>query len=221
MLVLIFADRYQIRLVKQNIGGHQYRIIKITDAYTLFLFAGLIFELRHPLEFGHARDAVEQPSQLSMCRHVGLYEDRRNLRVNADREIDVGQFPGLGREHFRILRQSDGVEIDDAKETLVFPLQRDPIPQRAEIISQMNVAGWLSAAEDSFHLVSAYQKDFDRNRQYDTENHSENAGKHCQDEQDKAEPFQHLEAGFKALRQNALQDLATIEWRNRNKVKDS
>src|SRR6266550_1061568 len=154
MLLLIFADRHQVRLIKQNIGGHQYRIIKVTDAYALFLFAGLVFELRHPLEFGHARDAVEEPSQLSMCRHVGLYEDSRNFRVNADGEIDAGQFPGLRREHFRILRQGDRVEIDDAKKAFVLALQRNPVPQRAEIISQMHVAGWLSTAEDSFsHAV--------------------------------------------------------------------
>ena len=181
MLLLILADRNQIRLIKQNIGGHQNRIIKITDADTLFLFAGLILELRHPLEFRHARDAVEEPGQLSMCRHVGLYEDGRDLRVNANREIDVGQFPGFCRQHLWILRHRDRVKIDDTKKAFILALQCDPIPQRAEIVSQMYVPGWLGSAKNSFHLKGANQKDFNRNRHDHTEDHSKDAGEHCQD----------------------------------------
>src|SRR5206468_10599261 len=45
----------------------------------------------------------------------------------------------------------DRVKIDDAKQTFVLVLQRHPVAQRAEIISQMHIAGGLSAAEDSFH----------------------------------------------------------------------
>ena len=67
-------------------------------------------------------------------------------------EIDAGQLPGLGRQDLGDLRHCDGVQIDDAEEALVLTLQRHPVAQRAEIISQMNVAGWLGAAEDSFHF---------------------------------------------------------------------
>ncbi len=119
--------------------------------------------------------------QFSVRRHVGLYEDGRNLRIDADREVDAGQFPGLRREHFRILRQRKRVEIHDTKKTFVFALQRDPIPQRAEIISQMHIAGWLGSAKNSFHLISTNQKDLNRNGHDHTENHPKDASEHCQD----------------------------------------
>ena len=43
------------------------------------------------------------------------------------------------------------MEIDDAKDAFVFALQSHPIAQRAEIVSEMYVAGGLCAAKDSLH----------------------------------------------------------------------
>jgi hypothetical protein len=44
------------------------------------------------------------------------------------------------------------VQIDDAEETFVLVLERYPVAQGAEIIAEVNVAGGLRAAEDSFHF---------------------------------------------------------------------
>ena len=152
MLLLIFADRNQIGLIEQYIRGHQHRIIEEADEDVLFLLAGLIFELRHAFQLGHARDAVKQPRQLSVRGHIRLHKHGRNIRINANGKIDSRELTRFCGEHLRILRQRDGVKIYDTEKTLIVTLERHPITQSAEIISQMNVAGRLRAAEDSFHL---------------------------------------------------------------------
>ena len=50
------------------------------------------------------------------------------------------------------------MEIDDAKEALILLLEIYPIAQCSEIISEMDIAGGLYAAEDSLHLVLRTQK---------------------------------------------------------------
>ncbi|MDX6306783.1 MAG: hypothetical protein QOI77_3752, partial [Blastocatellia bacterium] len=60
-----------------------------------------------------------------------------------------------------------------------FALQRDPIPQSAEIIPQMHVAGWLSSAKNSFHLtLNTDEQNRLGNRQHHPEDHSEDTRKH-------------------------------------------
>ncbi len=44
-------------------------------------------------------------------------------------------------QFFRLLRQRDGVQVDDAEKVFVLVLQFDPVDQRAEIISDMQIAG--------------------------------------------------------------------------------
>jgi hypothetical protein len=50
VLSLIVTDRHEIRLVEQDVGRHQDRIIKQTDRDVLLLLTRLVFVLRHALE---------------------------------------------------------------------------------------------------------------------------------------------------------------------------
>src|SRR5437867_3109705 len=93
-----------------------------------------------------------------MCRHVGLDKDGRDFRIDPDCQIDPRKFAGLGRKRGRILGEGNRVQVNDAKETLVFILQPHPVAQRTQIVSQMDAAGWLDAAEDSFHCGPAPKK---------------------------------------------------------------
>ena len=75
-----------------------------------------------------------------------------HFRIDSDREVNTREVAGFLDQNFWILRKGNGVEVYDAEETFVLVLQRHPIAQRAEVIPQMNIAGGLSAAEDSFHF---------------------------------------------------------------------
>jgi hypothetical protein len=150
VLLLVFAHRHQVGLIEQNVRRHQDRIIEQPDADVFLLFARLVLELRHALELGHARHPVKQPGQFRVGRNIRLHKNRRHVGIDADGDIDARQFTCLGRQDFRILREGDGVQVHDAEKTLVIVLQRDPVAQRAQVISQMNVTRGLGATKDSF-----------------------------------------------------------------------
>ena len=48
-----------------------------------------------------------------------------------------------------IMRQGDGVQVDDAEIVLLLVLPLDPALDRAEIVAEMQVAGGLNAAQDA------------------------------------------------------------------------
>ena len=128
--------------------GHQDRIVKQADA-DILAFSRLVLELRHSLELRHARDAVENPGQLSVFVNIRLDEDRGDVRIDSHGQINARQFPGLLGKQFWILRDRDRVEIDDAEEAFVLVLECYPIAQRAQIVPEMYVAGRLGAAKNS------------------------------------------------------------------------
>src|SRR5882724_3413864 len=150
MLLLIFADGYQIGLIKQNVRRHQHRIVKYPNSNVLAL-ARLIFELSHAFKFGHARDAVKHPGQFRMFSNIRLNEDGRDCRINSDCNVDARQLASFLGQKLRVLPRGDRVQVDDAKKALILMLQPHPVAQRAEVIAQMDVAGRLRAAKNSFH----------------------------------------------------------------------
>src|SRR5882724_1901356 len=109
------------------------------------------------------------------------------------------------------------MKIYNAEEAFIVTLERYPIAQGTEIISQMNVTGRLRATEDSFHSnLRTYEQDPDGNRHHHAKDDAKHARKHCQNQENETKTLDRLEARFKAGRQNALQNLAPVEGRYRN-----
>src|SRR6185369_15225197 len=101
-----------------------------------------------------------------MLFDMRLNEDCRHLRIDSNSQIDPREVSGFLCEQRRVLRQSDRVQVHDTKEAFVLVLERDPVSQRAQIVSEMDVACWLRATKNSFRHVfktmsaigSAYSK---------------------------------------------------------------
>ena len=70
MLLLIRADRHQIRLVQENIRRHQNRIREQTAVDIVRVLGGFVLELRHARKLAHISKAIEQPRQLRVLRHL-------------------------------------------------------------------------------------------------------------------------------------------------------
>src|SRR6185436_2069976 len=77
--------------------------------------------------------------------------DCRDIRIDSDRQINSAKLASFRSQHLRILRHGNRMQVHNAEKTFVVVLQRHPIAQRPEIVSQMNVAGWLCATKNSFH----------------------------------------------------------------------
>ncbi len=71
MLELVLANGNIFRIIEQDVGCHEYGIIKDTDIDTLLPFA-LILKLCHAIKIAHASDTIEYPAELGMGRDMGL-----------------------------------------------------------------------------------------------------------------------------------------------------
>ncbi len=127
MLFLVLPNRYEIGPVKQDIGRHQDRVREQADAGTFGVAFTLVLKLRHPLELAHPGYARKYPGQFRVGRDVGLDEDIGPFRVDPSGEVNAGEIERLLTQRFRVLRQRNGVQVDDTIETVVLVLQCDPI----------------------------------------------------------------------------------------------
>ena len=147
MLPLVVADRDDVGLVEEDVAGHQHRVGKEAGGDEV-LALRLLLELRHPPQLAEARHGTEQPGGLGVRDDVALREHGRPVGVEPRRE----QHRGAGE---RVLPQllglevgRDRVQVDDAEERLALVLQRDVVPDRADVVAEMLRACGLDAAED-------------------------------------------------------------------------
>ena len=76
----------------------------------------------------------------------------RVFRVDAGCQKKSRDLQDLRPQFFRLLVHRNRVHVDDAVDALVIVLDCDPVFQCAQIISDVKIAGWLDAGEDScFH----------------------------------------------------------------------
>ena len=147
MLLLVLADRHMGGVIEQNVGGHQVRIDVESDARVLAVLAGLLLELGHAIEPADARDAIEDPGELGVARHLALIEDDVRLRIDARGDERGRHLAGVAGELVGVLEHGDGVQIDHAIEAVMLGLKRHELGDGAEIIAEMQIAGRLHAGE--------------------------------------------------------------------------
>ena len=149
VLALVLADRDPVGLVQQDVGGHQHRVGEQPDGRALRAhLGGLVLELGHPLGLPEARQAPQDPAELSVLGDLRLQEDRGLLGVDSGgdhlrraAERPVGQRGRVGLD-------GQCMQVSDPVERLVVVLQRHPLPQRPEIVAQVQrVGGGLGQRE--------------------------------------------------------------------------
>ena len=79
--------------------------------------------------------------QLGVRRDLALHEDRRPLRVDAHREQLGRRAQGALAQHLRVLLDGDRVQVGDEEERLVVALEVHPLPQRAEVVAEVEGVG--------------------------------------------------------------------------------
>ena len=70
VLALILTHGNAVRLIEQDVGGHEHRVGQQANAGALFRLGRFLLELRHAVGPAHGRDAVEQPGKLGVLLHV-------------------------------------------------------------------------------------------------------------------------------------------------------
>ena len=88
-----------------------------------------------------------------MFRHSRLHEQRAFLRIEPGGEQRQRHIDRAGAQISRLVRYRDGVVVDDAEKRLVLVLQINPVLDGSEVISDVQRAGGLYAAEDAGHCA--------------------------------------------------------------------
>ena len=113
--------------------------------------ARLVLELGHPAGLAEAGQALEHPAELGVRGHLALDEDRGPGRVDPHRD-QLGRGPqGPLAEQLRVLLEGDRVQVGDEEERLVVLLEVHPLPERAEVVAEVErVGGRLDAGEHAW-----------------------------------------------------------------------
>src|ERR1700736_5734662 len=150
VLTLVLPDGHVLRVVEHDVGGHQRRVGQDAGADP---FASLprrsILELGHALQPADRGEALEDPGQLRVRGDVRL-DEHRLVGFDPAGQVDGGEVEGVFAERGRVLRQRDGVQVDDAKDVVVLVLVADPVADCAEVVANVEATARLDAAEDSW-----------------------------------------------------------------------
>src|SRR3989339_288354 len=86
-----------------------------------------------------------------MLRHAGLLENRRVHGIDAGREIDSKGKENVFPQFFRILRNGDGVIVDNKHEIVKIFLERNDLIDHSEVVSEMEKTTWLQGGKKAVH----------------------------------------------------------------------
>lgn len=79
-----------------------------------------------------------------MGTYVGLDEKNGPFRVNPGSQKQTCRFSNLLFERIRILRNGNGVQVNDAENVVIGRLRNNPVPYGPQIIADVNIAGGLN-----------------------------------------------------------------------------
>ena len=155
---LVFADGDEKCVawfaIHDDVGGLQAGVAE--EAVSVEILAGDVFDLflvgGDALEPAERGDHAKEEMEFGVFGDERLLEDDGFLRVEAGGEIVGDDFDGVLRDGGSVgVVGGEGVPVGDEVEAVVIwiVLQANPVFQRAEIVADVEFAGWAHAAEDA------------------------------------------------------------------------
>jgi hypothetical protein len=111
-----------VRLVENDVGGHQHRVAHQPVVDVVGLFPDLILERGHPRQPREGSDHAEQRVELRHLGDVRLDEEDALLRIEAGREPVQHHLMGILPEQVGILQRRQGMDVHDAVDAVVVAL---------------------------------------------------------------------------------------------------
>ena len=141
---LVVADRHPMCVVDGDVRGLQQRIAEEADARQIAVaqLLDLLLVRRHALEPRDRRHHLEQEVQLGVLGHERLDEERALLGVETGADPVRHVVDGVGDDLAGVVVvRRQRMPVDDAVERVVLGLQRDPVLQRADEVSEVKFSG--------------------------------------------------------------------------------
>ena len=111
----------------------------------------LVLELDHARQLAERHRALHHPRQLAVLDDVALDEDRGDVGIEPDRVHHRRHAERVVADHARRLGDGERVQVDDAVERVADVLVVGPVPQRTQVVAEVDVTGRLDAREHAGH----------------------------------------------------------------------
>ena len=150
VLLLVPPDGHKIRPVQQYIRRHQHGVREQPGIDIVRVLRRFVLELSHARQFADVCVAVKDPAEFRVLVDVRLQIQHIFFRIQAARQIQRQQVVDPFAQELRILPHGERMHIGDAVHAIVLVLQFREVAQRAEVISQRQLAGRLDRAVYAF-----------------------------------------------------------------------
>ncbi len=151
VLLLIASDGDLVRVVDEDVGGHEHRV-REEACIGREPFRDLVLVGRRALEEPHRRDGEENPEELGDLGNVGLAKERhvRVRWIEAEREVVERDVARQLAELVGVTHGGQRVEVRDEDEALVARrLKLEKLRNRAEVIAEVDLARGLDAGKNT------------------------------------------------------------------------
>ncbi len=150
MLPLVLADRHVVRLIQQDVAGHQNRITIETGRDRIWILPRFRLELRHAVQPTHRGKAFHNPAHLGMLMYMRLDEQFAIARIQTSSQVECRELAYAIVQLLRIDWYSYRVQINNAEDVVVLCLCFLPVAQSAQVVAEVKIACWLYTGKDTF-----------------------------------------------------------------------
>ena len=113
MLLLIDANRDKVRLVQQDVGGHQHRVGEQAGVDVFRVLGAFVLELRHARQLSELRVARQYPGKLCVRAHMALDKQDGFFRIDTARHKQRQRRNCIVAQGFRLLADGHRMHVDD------------------------------------------------------------------------------------------------------------
>ena len=153
---LVFAHRNEIAFVDQDVRRLQHRVAEKSVSAEIFFrnVLALLLVGGDALQPAQRRDHGKQQMQFGMLRHVRLDEHGAALGIEPGGQPVEQHFQRVFFDPRSVgVIGGERVPVGDEEKAIVLVLHAHPVVQRADEVSQMQLAGGAHTAEHAFALV--------------------------------------------------------------------
>ena len=152
MLHLVFAHRDKVRVVQQDVRGHQHGVGEEPGVH----IAQPVLLVLEAVRQRHARvreETLQVPGQLGALRHVALAVEHGALGVQPKRHPRRGHGVSVFSQGGAVLDLGQGVQVRDEQERVVgaFVRQFNGRLDRPQDVAEVRGAGALDACQNACH----------------------------------------------------------------------
>ena len=149
---LIVAYGNELRLIDEDVRGHQQRVAK--EAEVRQILAGevflLLFVSGHTFQPAERGNHAQQQIEFGLLQHLALQKQHTFRGIESGAQVVEDHVQGIGLDLRGVgVVGSESVPVGDEEVTLILALKLDPVGQGAHVVAKVELAGGAHAAEDT------------------------------------------------------------------------